>query len=496
MKRFLASCLLVGFLLPQGVVGVEVEEAPLELEAVESSGIHGSLEEYFVMDGTTLKEYIGTGGDVVIPSVVNGVTVKKIDGLAFWQAPVTSVVIPSSVNTICGWAFYDCNTLERLVIEEGVTKIEEVAFYYCENLVEVQLPQSLTKIEDEAFAYCTSLEEIVLPSSLTSLEYGVFHGCSSLKSIVIPDSVSYLGDWVFYNCSNLSKVTLSESLSTIEEGTFARCTSLAELRIPEGVTTINDMAFLGCGALRQVFFPSTVTRMGEYLFVEAESIIYPEEFDTVIPVFLWGYKDTAVEPYSMGHGFTFIEQAKTRSLVEYEDVTGLEWFLPGMTFVTQYQLMPEVVGEEGLLFEANSGATRAVTAEVFALFSGETLGEGASGFTDVSEETSLFVQWCVENAVMSGYSEDVFGAEDFLTREQFATILAGYAKYQGSYQAVEFSSLDSYVDKEEISSYALEPMAWAVEQGLMMGYEMALNPQKTVTRGEVATVILAFYGTF
>lgn len=454
-----------------------------------------SPESHFQTDGNTLTRYIGTGGDVVIPSVINGRTITKIGELAFWQSPVDSVVVPGTVKTIDGWAFYDCNQMQRLTLEEGVTTLGEVSFYYCENLREVNLPQSLTKIYEEAFAYCLSLEEIVLPSSLITLEYGVFHACENLKSIVIPDSVTTLGDWAFYNCSSLVDVTLSTQIKKLDDGVFSRCTSLLELTIPEGVTTVNDMAFLGATQLKQVFFPSTITTMGEYLFGNSESIIYPEESTEHYPVLLWGYEGTEVETYTQQEGMDFLTLSSQRSVMGHEsygDVSQQDWYLRGVTFVSNYQLMS---GWEGN-FYPNDSATRGTTAEVFALLSGEDLEGNWVSFGDVSEEKVAYVAWCQEAGVMSGYSEEYFAQEQPLTREQFATILASYSGYKGVYQEVEPITLEvlgTFEDSGEISAYAQSPLAWAVEQGLFMGYDGKLNPQSPVTRGEVATVVLSYY---
>lgn len=446
-----------------------------------------SPEEDFVMNGTELELYIGAGGDVVIPSVIDGKTVKTIGELAFWKAPITSVVVPETVTKLEDWAFVDCVDLISVVLL-GVEIIGEVAFYYCENLTDVSLPDTLKTIEDEAFAYCSSLVSITLPSSVKTIEYGVFHACTSLESIVIPDSVVTLEKWAFYNCVNLKEVKLSSKMKTLAEGTFANCTSLAELVIPEGVTKVEKMVFFGCYYLKQVFFPSTVTTMGEYMFTDGESIIYPEEGTGMFPVVLWGYEGVVSE-YALEHGLLFLSATPSLRDLSYSDVSSSDWYLSGVTFVTGYDLMFPV-GEEFLPHEP---ATRQMTAEVFARLSGEELSGMGCSFQDVTEDYGVFVQWCFEHGVMSGYDAHIFGGEDSLTREQFATIMASYATYLDIFQEGDQAYLEEYFDFFEISPYALSSLAWAVEQGLLRGFEGYLSPSRAVSRGEVATVLLAFY---
>lgn len=452
----------------------------------------------FVMNGTTLELYVGSGGDVVIPSEIGGVTVKKIEELAFLMAPVTSVVVPSSVERIEGWAFYDCNQMTHLTLEEGVETIGEVAFYYCESLVEVNLPESLTEIEDEAFGYCLSLESIVLPSTnLKTLGYGVFHACESLREIVIPNSVTSLGDWAFYNCGSLVNVTLSSRVTKIDKGTFSKCTSLTEVYLPEGVRTVDNLAFLGCLNLKQVFFPSTIRTIGDFVFADTENIISLEEVEEEIPDFavvLWGYAETTVEEYGLEHGQLFLEMPQTREVLRFEDVGAEDWYLAGVTYVGNYGM---ISGEEGYYYPSE-GASRAVTAGAFAVRSGEELSAGDVTFEDVSEFDMDVVSWCVSSGVMSGYSETEFGALDFLTREQFATVLASFARYQERYQeSLEGEGrLVEFYDVWEISDYAVGAMGWAVGNGLLVGYEGELAPKRVVTRAEVAVVMLAYERMF
>ncbi len=47
-----------------------------------------------------ITKYNGLGGDVVIPSTLDGFTVTAIDDLAFDKTGVTSVTIPDSVTSI------------------------------------------------------------------------------------------------------------------------------------------------------------------------------------------------------------------------------------------------------------------------------------------------------------------------------------------------------------------------------------------------------------
>lgn len=109
------------------------------------------------LGGVNILRYIGEGGKVTVPSVIEGKTVRQISDNAFRGSEVTNVVIPSSVDTIENHAFSGCDKLESLTIYEGVKVIDDYAFADCPKLALVSLPDSLMEIGVGAFRNCSSL---------------------------------------------------------------------------------------------------------------------------------------------------------------------------------------------------------------------------------------------------------------------------------------------------------------------------------------------------
>lgn len=101
----------------------------------------------------TILNYEGQGGDVVIPATLDGKNVTVLGERSFlYNATITSVTIPASIETIDKQAFSGCNNLKNVdFAENGLLKtIENSAFYGC-RITDVTLPASVTSIGNQAF---------------------------------------------------------------------------------------------------------------------------------------------------------------------------------------------------------------------------------------------------------------------------------------------------------------------------------------------------------
>ncbi len=100
-----------------------------------------------------------------------------------------------------------------------------------------------------------------------------------------------------------------------------------------------------------------------------------------------------------------------------------------------------------------------------------------------------YVAWASENGIVYGYTDGTFGPQDEITVEQAVAILARFARYQEKYN-VSVKTLDAYADADDVSSWALADMQWAVEQGLYTGEEGNLQPKALTDR--LLTAILVY----
>ncbi|MGN1125962.1 MAG: leucine-rich repeat protein [Ruminococcus sp.] len=184
------------------------------------------------------------------------------------------------------------NIIEKVVIENGVTKIGNYAFDLCVKLLNVNIPSSVTSIGAGAFFYCDSLSNIVIPDGVVSIGVSAFENCESLKSIIIPNSVTELGSSAFSDCKKLSGVTIGDSVTEIRRDLFSRCTSLTKVKMGKMVSRIGWCAFEFCERLSSITLPDSL------IFIERDAFrrsgCYNKHPNGVVYIDKWviGYKGT------------------------------------------------------------------------------------------------------------------------------------------------------------------------------------------------------------
>jgi hypothetical protein len=173
-------------------------------------------------------------GDIVIPEVVtyddNEYAVTKIGDNAFEGSSIENVTIPGSVTTIGDEAFYGCESLTSLMLEDGVKTIGWGAFTGC-CLESVTIPGSVMTIGEYAFAGCERLTSLILEEGVKKICWYAFAWCPSLESVTIPESVTWIGNGTFQDCENLSSITCTSEVLSLGWDVFSGVTATAYVPI-------------------------------------------------------------------------------------------------------------------------------------------------------------------------------------------------------------------------------------------------------------------------
>ncbi len=192
---------------------------------------------------------------------------KYVGSYAFYQASlIESIELPEGVVSIGEGAFWQCTSLEKIVIPTTCTKANSIFYAQSEPIKYAEAPafifnqmwtdnlvaatiNSGAEIASETFKNCTNLTSITIADTVTTIGAGAFNGCTALQSIKLPSSIKTIGESAFYNCTALSTITLNEGLTTIGENVFTNCEALTTILIPASVTKIDAYAFMNCDNL-------------------------------------------------------------------------------------------------------------------------------------------------------------------------------------------------------------------------------------------------------
>ena len=175
----------------------------------------------------------------------------------------TRVICDRAFGAIC--AFLGCSSLTSLTLPSSLQSIGDRAFYGCKSLTSLTLPSSLQSIGDSAFWGCNSLTSLTLPSSLQSIGGGAFTGCTSLRSVICNQFYKVIGQMLLSSDGTQviaywgenSEVTIPEGVQSIgDRGAFWGCNSLTSLTLPSSLQSIGDSAFYGCDSLSTLYIPT------------------------------------------------------------------------------------------------------------------------------------------------------------------------------------------------------------------------------------------------
>ncbi len=140
-------------------------------------------------------------------------------------------------------------------------------------------------------------------------------------------------------------------------------------------------------------------------------------------------------------------------------------------------------------FGPNDLLTRGQAAVILWNMAGKPAAKaGAKAFPDVKGDAYYYnaVRWASSAGVVSGYQNGRFGPNDNVTREQFAVMLAHYAK--GSGTASDFASMK---DGSKVSGWTVSSVGWCFRNKIMSGSKDGhINPQANTTRAETAKMVV------
>lgn len=175
----------------------------------------------------------------------------------------------------------------------------------------------------------------------------------------------------------------------------------------------------------------------------------------------------------------------------FPDVPSEEWYYEP---VMQASHLGLITGYPDGRFGPKDDVTRAQIVQILYNCYGSDKGTD-SGFRDVdkNEWYAKAITWASKTGIVQGTGAKSFAPKDKLTREQMVSIL--YAK-AGRPDVDANSVLGYYIDYKDVSSWAKNAMAWAVQNGIVTGTtDTTLSPGATASRAQSATIITRYLHT-
>ena len=248
------------------------------------------IDDVFVVNGTTLRDYTGEEENVIVP---DGITCIGRD--AFTGCQAKTITLPDSVVEIEDNGFYGCHSLEKISFSKNVKKIGVRAFYFSEELREISSMEGVEEIGRSAFSETLWLEEqqkkdplvvvntilvdgktckedVEIPNTVTEIAGNAFNVNEELLSITIPDSVKKIGDTAFADCRHLKTVKMGNGVEQIDSQAFRFCTRMENIRLSNSLKAIPDLLFENCGKIEEITIPESAKEISLYAFRNCKNL--------------------------------------------------------------------------------------------------------------------------------------------------------------------------------------------------------------------------------
>lgn len=177
----------------------------------------------------------------------------------------------------------------------------------------------------------------------------------------------------------------------------------------------------------------------------------------------------------------------------FSDVNVTDWFFEDVMYVCNEGLMNGISDSK---FGPSGKMTRGMLVTVLYRMDGspKITQSQRNPFVDVSNEYFAdAVAWGKANGIVTGVTEKEFRPNANVTREQAITIFYRYCVDYCGNKVNKTEKLSRFADAKKVSGYAVEPMKWAVAEGLISGSsegkKVYLNPTGELIRCQAAAIL-------
>lgn len=212
-------------------------------------------------------------------------------------------------------------------------------------------------------------------------------------------------------------------------------------------------------------------------------------------IFKGGKYDTNKKTFLVANK-SFSSYTVLENKVSFTDITGVKDWAGRQISVAAAKGI--IDGRAEGQFVPNASVTRAEFAKLVVTALGLESATAKESFTDVDAKSwyQPYVAAAAEAGLINGRAEGIFAPEATITRAELATIAARALEKVKSYKPVAQTdaALAVFKDAADVHATLKSGVAFATEQGLVVGQDEALfNPNASTTRAEAAVVIYRLF---
>lgn len=475
--------------------------------------------EYATLDGAAaIIGYQGQGGNVTIPSTLDGIPVTKISSFAFAGCDkITALTIPDTVTSIGECAFLGCTSLTSLTVGVNVADIAAGAFRDCValtnifwNAVHVRgftavdqvfahagtaktgihvvfgdrvesvppylfftegaypkistviIGRNVKIIGDYALPYC-QCASLTIPDQVEIIGVGAFIN-GNFSSLTLGQGLREIGKSAFFSCKKLTAVTVPGNVTVVGNSAFRFCFTLSQITLREGIEEIGGVAFADCPALTAVTIPKSVALIGDEAFGYDFSSAAPGCVDLTIK----GYTYTAAQRYAGENGFPFFSLGGA-----FGDVSAEAWYGPSVNDLVARGILSGYANADGTYcFQPAKNISRAEFAVILARSAGADLTPyaGATAFSDVkvSHWAAQSIVWASQQHIVYGVGNGNYAPDANISRQDMAVMILRFAQAKAM-ELPKSATAIAFADRSSIPTYAVAPVEAMQRAGIING---------------------------
>ncbi len=283
----------------------------------------------FKAETGAIKDYVGPGGDVVVPEEIDGVKVVRLDnGALLSDETITSLVLPDSITVFDEYAIGSLGSVTSIKLPANLTVINVGNLSNMDSLEEITIPPKVRTIAPSSLAFSSNLKTVRFEGECPEIQTASFTWLSKEVVFYVPDDqldaytaalpaganvqpsgqnaivfdwnapesdfefdaatgtitgytgpgmevifpgtiggvpITAIGPGAFEDNRDLSSITLPDTITEIGDNAFASARNLRAVHFPAALTTVGDNAFYLC-SIMELELPDGVTSIGDHAF--------------------------------------------------------------------------------------------------------------------------------------------------------------------------------------------------------------------------------------